>query len=159
MNDWDFESYIITVDYHPKKIENALKSLDEMLLKSANKEVPHFSLPNVKLSITYCGVQLPSLRMYCITVAVPKLLFSSFMYHTSLFWFIKAGFLHIRLGNDNLFGFAFFDYSNSFSDNHAMVCFIFIFRYAVQILVPQSCAGNSTTANLLLMVGLFLFIV
>ena len=64
MNDWDFESYIIIVDYHPKKIENALRSLDEMLLKSANKEVPHFSLPNVKLSITYSGVQLPSLRMY-----------------------------------------------------------------------------------------------
>ena len=50
-----------------------------MLLKSANKEVPHFSLPNVKLSITYCGVQLPSLRMCCITVDVTILLFKSFI--------------------------------------------------------------------------------
>ena len=74
---------IITVDYHPKKIENALKSSEtKCYWNRLIKRSPHFSLPNVKLSITYCGVQLPSLRMYCIAVDVTKLLFRSFMQPT-----------------------------------------------------------------------------
>ena len=105
------------------------------------KRSPHFSLPNVKLSITYCGVQLPSLRMYCITVAVTKLLFRSFMQHTSSFWSIKASFLNMyKVSAWEPFWFCFLWLPRlqlQFSWNPSNGSFHLHFRYVVQILVPQ----------------------